>query len=88
MTLSTTNDLPLTFVRLAHYPGGRVTDSEVQDLSRVHHGIERLHKLRNARGKIPPMDVQHIDVVGLELLQRCLKRDAERLCAVSSIVGL
>jgi len=76
----------LTFVGFADNPGGRVADSEVQDLSRVDNGIERLHQLRNRCREVPPVHVQQIDVISLKLLEGCLKRDAERLRAVTSVI--
>ena len=49
--------------------------------------VERLHQLRDACGEVPPVDVEQVNVVGLELLQGSFKRHMERLCRVTREVG-
>jgi hypothetical protein len=45
-----------------------------------------LHQFWDRRCKVPPVHVQQVDVISLKLLEGCLERNAEGLCAVTSIV--
>jgi hypothetical protein len=47
-----------------------------------------VHQLRNARRVIPPVDVEHINVIRLEFLQTSFKRMLQSLCMHAPEVGL
>lgn len=74
-------------VGLRNDPGRRVRDAQVQDLSLSDEGVETLHELRDGAGEVPPVDIEKIDVVGLQLLQACVHRGVEALGAIASEVG-
>lgn len=74
-------------VGLAYNPSRRVAYTEIQNLAPLHHVVERLHQLRDACGEVPPVDVEQVNIVGLKLLERSLKRQMERLRRVAREVG-
>jgi hypothetical protein len=78
----------LTLIRLTDDPGRRVADAQVQHLTGIDYAVEGLHKLRNARREVPPMNIEDIYVIGLELLERRFERNTERLSAVTTMVDL
>lgn len=86
MGLEIRGDGKRTFVGFAYDPGGCVAHAQVQDLAGLDHLVQALHEFGNARGEVPPMHIEQIYVVGLELLQGSIDRNAERLCAVAGIV--
>jgi hypothetical protein len=65
---------------------GRVADSQVQDFALLNDGVEGVHDLLNAGGPVPPVDVQDVDPVGLELLQRVTEGDVEGASVVAGRV--
>ena len=75
-------------IRLADHPGRRITNTQVQDLAPLHHMVQALHDLWDARGEVPPMQIQHIYVVRLQLLERGFERDVQGLGRVAGIVDL
>jgi hypothetical protein len=62
---------------------GCVADAQVQHFALFNNSIKRVHDLLNASGPVPPVDIQDVDPVGLELLQRVAKRDVERTLVVA-----
>lgn len=70
-------------VCLGHDPGGRVRDAQVEHLAGGDEVVEGLHQLRDGRGEVPPVHVQQVDVVGLELLEAGLDRRVQALGAVA-----
>lgn len=66
----------------------RVRDPEVQDLATLDDLVQTLHDLLDRRGVIPPVNVEDIDIVGLELEQRAFERVLERLFVVAGVVDL
>ena len=75
-------------VRLRHDPRRRVRDAEIEDLALVGGRVERLHDFGDRRRVVPPVDVEDVDVVGLELLQTGVQADEQGLAVVASVVGL
>jgi hypothetical protein len=65
---------------------GCIADSQVQDLALLHNSIKGVHDLLNAGSPVPPVDVQDVDPVGLELLQRVAQRDVEGASVVAGSV--
>lgn len=61
-------------IRFGHDPGRRVADAEVQNLARGDDAVQGLHQLGDGGGKVPPVDVEEVDVVGLELLEGGFQR--------------
>src|SRR5690242_13306872 len=74
--------LPLTFICFADDPSRGVTNSKVQYLSAVDHSIEGLHQFWDRCCEVPPMNVQQVNVISLEFLQRCLERHTKRFGAI------
>lgn len=67
--------------------GGGVGDAQVQDLASADEVVEALHDLL-ARGRVlPPVQVQNVDVIGLELLERLLDGDLHALRVVARAVN-
>ena len=55
---------------------GRIGDAyEVEDLSLRHKRVQAVHDLLDARGVVPPMDVENIDIVSPQFLERRFKGD-------------
>ena len=49
--------------------------------------VQALHELRDRGGEVPPAHVQEINVVRLQLLQRVLEADVQRLAVVAAVVN-
>lgn len=50
--------------------------------------MQTVHDLLDARGVVPPVDKEDVDVVRTELLQRCLDGHVQRLYVVPEVLGL
>lgn len=74
-------------VRLANDVRGQVRSTEVKNFSPGNEVIERSHHLFDARSEVPPMDVQKINVRGLELLEGSLYRMNQGFCAVATKIA-
>ena len=75
-------------VGLGDDPGWGVGDAEVEDFAGGDEVVEALHELLHRGGVVPPVHVQQVDVVGLQLGQAGRERQAQRLGAVAAVVGL
>ena len=49
--------------------------------------VQRLHDLGDRGGKVPPVDIQQVDVGRAEFLQARLEGDAQALGGVAEVVG-
>lgn len=67
-------------------PGGRVRDTEVEDLACKDELVQALHDFLDAGGEVPPVHVEEVDVVCSELLQAGLDGNAHRLDGVADKV--
>ena len=56
-------------VRLRDDPRGGVGDAEVQHLALHDELVQAVHDLLDGGGVVPPVQVQHVDVGGAQLLQ-------------------
>lgn len=74
-------------VGLGNNPSRRIRDSQVQDLTLGNEVVETLHELRDGGREVPPVHVEQVDVVRLQLLQACLHRSTHALGAIASEVG-
>lgn len=79
---------PCVRVRLDHHPRGRIRHPEVQNLARRDESVKPVHDLLDAGGEVPPVHVEKIDVVGLQLPEAVVDGDAQRLEGVADVVGL
>jgi hypothetical protein len=79
---------PSIFVGLSNDPSRSIRYTKVQDLSRPHNVIQGEHNLLDGRRVIPPMDIEDINVIGLQLEQGGFKRVLEGFLVVPSVVYL
>ena len=70
-------------VGLCYNPGWSIADPEVEDFALLDHGVQALHELRDRGCKVPPMHIEHVNVVRLQLVQRISERDVERFATVA-----
>ena len=75
-------------VRLADDPGRGVADAEVEHFARCDDVVQRLHEFRDGGRGVPPVQVQHVDVVRLQLFQARVQRHFQTLPVVALVVGL
>ena len=64
------------------------TPYEIKDLASKDKSVESLHQLRDASGEVPPVDVEQVNVRGLEPLEGCLDVDVKRFEAVPGELNL
>lgn len=79
---------PSVVVGLDDNPGGGVGDTKVENLARCDQIVESVHDLFHGGSKVPPVQVQEVNVVSLELLETVLDRDPHALHGVTDEVGL
>ena len=65
---------PGILIRLSDDPSRSIRHTQVEDFTAPHQIVQGQHDLLNGGGVIPPVDIEEIDVIGLELDQRCLER--------------
>ena len=70
-------------VGFRHDPGGRVGDTEVEDFAGGDEIVEAEHDFFDRGRVVPPVDVEDVDVAGLEFLETGLDADAHRFAAVA-----
>ena len=51
-------------------------------------GVQALHELGDRGGEVPPVHIQDIDIVRLQLVQRVSDRDMERFAAVAGGIAM
>jgi hypothetical protein len=79
---------PGIFVGLSNDPSWSIGYTKVQDFSRPHNIVQGKHNLLDGRRVIPPVNVEDINVIGLQLEQRGFERVLEGFLVVTSIVDL
>ena len=79
---------PGILVCLSNDPSRSIGYTKVQDLSRPDDIVQGEHDLLDGRRVIPPMNIEDIDVIGLQLDQGCLERVLEGFLVVSTVVDL
>ena len=79
---------PSIFVGLSNDPSRSIGYTKVQDLSRPDDIVQGEHNLLDGRRVIPPVDIEDINVIGLQLEQRGFKGVLEGFLVVSTIVDL
>ncbi len=67
-------------------PGGRVGNAEVEDFAGLDEVVEAVHDFGDGGGEVPPVDVEKIDVAGLELRKARLQRHAQAFGVVAGVV--
>lgn len=67
-------------------PGRGVADAEVEDFAGGDHVVEGLHEFGDGGGEVPPVDVEDVDVGGLEFLQAGFERDFQAFGMVALVV--
>ena len=75
-----------TLVCFADDPSRRVTDTQVQHFAALHHVVQALHQFWDRCRKVPPVDVEQIDVIRLQFLQASFQGNVQRLGRVTSVV--
>ena len=75
-------------VGLADDPGRGVADAQVEHLAADDEVVQRLHDLGDRGGKVPPVDVEQVDVGRAEFPQARFEGDAQALGGVAEVVGL
>lgn len=75
-------------IRLGDDPGGSVGDAEVQDLALDDEVVEALHELGDARAEVPPVHVEEVDVVSLQLPEGGAHGGVQALAAITGEVCL
>lgn len=69
-------------------PRRRVRHPEVEHLAGGDERVQAVHDLLDGGGKVPPVHVQQVDVVGAQLLQAAVDGDVHALDRVADKVGL
>ena len=67
-------------------PGGRVGDAEIHDFALFDEDVKSVHDLFDRAAVIPPVEVEDIDVIGLELFEGVTKGEVHGLLVVARIV--
>lgn len=62
-------------IRFADDPGWGIAHAEVENFPSSDDVVEGLHEFGNRGGKVPPVDVEEVDVVCLEFLQTRFEGD-------------
>lgn len=65
---------PGILIRLRNDPSGSVRYTQIKDFTAPHQIVQRQHDFLNRGRVIPPVNIEEIDVIGLELDQRSFKR--------------
>jgi hypothetical protein len=79
---------PSILVGLSNDPSRGIRYTKVQDLSGPHNIVQGEHNLLDGRRVIPPVDVEDINVIGLQLDQGGFERVLEGFLVVTAIVDL
>jgi hypothetical protein len=79
---------PSIFVGLSNDPSRSIRYTKVQDLSGPHDVVQGEHNLLDWRRVIPPVNIEDINVVGLQFEQGGFKRVLEGFLVVPSVVYL
>jgi hypothetical protein len=79
---------PSIFVGLSNDPSRSIRYTKVQDLSRPHNIVQGEHNLLDGRRVIPPVNIENINVIGLQLDQGGLERVLEGFLVVTSVIDL
>lgn len=58
---------PRVLVRLDHHPGRCIRDTQVQHLAGGDEVVEGVHDLGDGGGEVPVVEVEEVDVGGLEV---------------------
>jgi hypothetical protein len=75
-------------VGLDHNPGRCIRDTKVEDLALSNQGVETMHDFLNTRSEVPPMNVQQINIISTQLLQRTVDRNVHGLEGIADKVRL
>ena len=76
------------FVRFGDDPGRGVADTEIEDFACGDDVVEGVHEFGDRGCEVPPMHVEYVDEVGLELLQARVEGVSEGFFVVADVVGL
>ena len=57
---------PGVLIRLGDDPSGSVRYTQIKDFTAPHQIVQRQHDLLDRGRVIPPVDIEEIDVIGLE----------------------
>jgi hypothetical protein len=79
---------PGILIRLSNDPSWSVGHTEVQDLSTPDQIVQGEHNLLDGCRVIPPMEIQNINVIGLQLDQGSFEGMLQGFLVVSGIVDL
>lgn len=58
-----------TLISLADNPSRCITDTQIQHLPTLHKLVQALHHLGDTSCEVPPMHIEQVNIVCLELLQ-------------------
>ena len=73
-------------VGLADDPSGDVAGAEIEDLARDDEAVEDAHDLGDGGSKVPPVDVEQVDVSRLQFFQTGLEGETQALGRVAYVV--
>jgi hypothetical protein len=79
---------PSILVGLSNDPSWSIRNTKVQDLSAPDQIVQGEHNLLDGCRIIPPMEIQNINVIGLQLDQGCFEGMLQGFLVVSGIVDL
>ena len=71
-----------------HLPGRRVGDARIDDLAGAHQVVKAAHHLFHGGGVVPDVQVQQVDVVGVQTLQAGFHAAHHALAVVAAAVGV
>ena len=71
-------------VALYNDPGGSVADAEIDDLASHYKLMQTIHKFRDGSSEVPPMKIEQIDVVSLQLFETGFDRYPQALGVVAT----
>ena len=78
--------LPRISVASSDDPRRRIRDPEVEDLAGLDDRVQGVHDFGDGGRPVPPVEVEDVDVLGPQLLERVAEGEMERLLAVAGVV--
>lgn len=75
-------------VRFADNPSWCITDAKVNDFACSNHVVKGSHELRDGGCEIPPVDVEQIIIIGLQLPKTGREGDFQAFRVITLEIGL
>ncbi len=61
-------------VRFGDDPGGCVAHAEIENFALLDNCVEGLHEFGDGSCEVPPVDVEDVEVIGLQFAERGIER--------------